>query len=66
MYAIRSYYGSQFGSFFHPLAIMLSLPLSLIGAIGALLLAGHTLSIFAMIGIIMLMGLVTKNRNNFV
>jgi HAE1 family hydrophobic/amphiphilic exporter-1 len=40
---------------------MLSLPMSLIGAIGALLLTGDTLSIFAMIGIIMLMGLVTKN-----
>jgi HAE1 family hydrophobic/amphiphilic exporter-1 len=52
---------SQFGSFVHPLTIMLSLPMSLIGAIGALLLAGHTISIFALIGIIMLMGLVTKN-----
>ncbi len=52
---------SQFGSFVHPFTIMLSLPLSLIGAIGALILAGHVLSIFAMIGIIMLMGLVTKN-----
>jgi len=52
---------SQFGSFLHPFTIMLSLPLSLIGAIGGLILAGHVLSIFAMIGIIMLMGLVTKN-----
>lgn len=52
---------SQFGSFVHPLTIMLSLPMSLIGAIGGLLLTGYTLSIFAMIGIIMLMGLVTKN-----
>jgi HAE1 family hydrophobic/amphiphilic exporter-1 len=52
---------SQFGSFVHPFTIMLSLPLSLIGAIGALILAGQVLSIFAMIGIIMLMGLVTKN-----
>jgi multidrug efflux pump subunit AcrB len=52
---------SQFGSFVHPFTIMLSLPLSLIGAIGALVLSGYALSIFAMIGIIMLMGLVTKN-----
>jgi HAE1 family hydrophobic/amphiphilic exporter-1 len=52
---------SQFGSFVHPLTIMLSLPMSVVGAIGALLLTGYTLSIFAMIGIIMLMGLVTKN-----
>jgi HAE1 family hydrophobic/amphiphilic exporter-1 len=52
---------SQFGNFVHPFTIMLSLPMSVIGAIGALLLSGYTLSIFAMIGIIMLMGLVTKN-----
>jgi HAE1 family hydrophobic/amphiphilic exporter-1 len=52
---------SQFGSFIHPFTIMLSLPMSVIGAIGALLLTGYTLNIFTMIGIIMLMGLVTKN-----
>ncbi|MBI2835233.1 MAG: efflux RND transporter permease subunit [Acidobacteria bacterium] len=52
---------SQFGSFVHPFTIMLSLPMSVVGAVGGLLVAGHTLSIFAMIGIIMLMGLVTKN-----
>lgn len=52
---------SQFGSFVHPFTIMLSLPMAVVGAIGALLLRGHTISIFAMIGIIMLMGLVTKN-----
>ena len=40
---------------------MLSLPLSVIGAFGGLYLAGSTLSIMSMIGIIMLMGLVTKN-----
>jgi HAE1 family hydrophobic/amphiphilic exporter-1 len=45
----------------HPFTIMLSLPLSVIGAIGLLLLTGMTMSIFTMIGIIMLMGLVTKN-----
>ncbi len=52
---------SQFESFLHPFTIMLSLPFSFIGAIGALLLTGRHLSILAMIGFIMLMGLVTKN-----
>lgn len=52
---------SQFESLIHPLTIMVSLPLSLIGAFGLLLLTGETMSIFAMIGFIMLMGLVTKN-----
>jgi HAE1 family hydrophobic/amphiphilic exporter-1 len=52
---------SQFGSFTHPLAIMLSLPLSLIGVVGMLLLTGDTLNIMSMIGLILLMGLVTKN-----
>ena len=52
---------SQFGSFGQPLAIMSSLPLSLIGVMAALLVAGSTLNIFSIIGVIMLMGLVTKN-----
>ena len=52
---------SQFGSFVHPFTIMLSLPMAVVGAVGGLLLVGYPLSIFAMIGIIMLMGLVTKN-----
>jgi HAE1 family hydrophobic/amphiphilic exporter-1 len=52
---------SQFGSFLHPLAIMLSLPLSLVGVAVALLATGDTLNIMSMIGLIMLMGLVTKN-----
>ena len=52
---------SQFGSFFHPFAIMLSLPLSLVGVALALLATGDTLNIMSMIGLIMLMGLVTKN-----
>lgn len=52
---------SQFESFLHPLTIMMSLPLSIVGALGALVALGHTMSIFTMIGIIMLMGLVTKN-----
>jgi multidrug efflux pump subunit AcrB len=52
---------SQFGSFLQPLAIMLSLPLSLIGVMLALAVTRGTLNIMSMIGIIMLMGLVTKN-----
>jgi HAE1 family hydrophobic/amphiphilic exporter-1 len=52
---------SLFGSFFQPLSIMLSLPLSFIGVALALLLTGGNLNVFTMIGIIMLMGLVTKN-----
>lgn len=52
---------SQFGSFTHPLAIMLSLPLSLIGVVAMLLMTGDTLNMMSMIGLILLMGLVTKN-----
>lgn len=52
---------SQFESFVHPFTIMVSLPLSMVGALGALLVTGMTLNIFTMIGFIMLMGLVTKN-----
>jgi HAE1 family hydrophobic/amphiphilic exporter-1 len=52
---------SQFGSFTHPLAIMLSLPLSLIGVVAMMFLSGDNLSIMSMIGLILLMGLVTKN-----
>jgi HAE1 family hydrophobic/amphiphilic exporter-1 len=52
---------AQFESFLHPFTIMLSLPLSFVGALGALALTGQTISIFSMIGIILLMGLVTKN-----
>ncbi|SDF91779.1 MULTISPECIES: efflux RND transporter permease subunit [unclassified Duganella] len=52
---------SQFGSFLQPVAIMMSLPLSLIGVLVALLVTGSTLNIFSVIGFIMLMGLVTKN-----
>jgi HAE1 family hydrophobic/amphiphilic exporter-1 len=50
-----------FESYAHPLTIMFSLPVSLIGALGFLALFGKTLSIFTIVGIIMLMGLVTKN-----
>jgi HAE1 family hydrophobic/amphiphilic exporter-1 len=52
---------AQFESFIDPLSIMLSLPFSLIGLAGMLLLAGDTISIMTLIGLIMLMGLVTKN-----
>jgi hydrophobe/amphiphile efflux-1 (HAE1) family protein len=52
---------SQFGSFFQPVAIMASLPLSIVGVMLALLLTKTTLNIFSMIGIVFLMGLVTKN-----
>jgi multidrug efflux pump subunit AcrB len=51
----------QFGSFTAPLGVMLSLPLSLIGVVVALIITGHTLNLMSMIGIIMLMGLVAKN-----
>ncbi|MBI4830832.1 MAG: efflux RND transporter permease subunit, partial [Candidatus Lindowbacteria bacterium] len=52
---------AQFESFIDPLSIMLSLPFSLIGLAGMLLLTGDTLNMMSMIGLIMLMGLVTKN-----
>jgi multidrug efflux pump subunit AcrB len=52
---------SQFASFLQPVAIMASLPLALIGVMLALLLTGSTLNLFSMIGLVMLMGLVTKN-----
>lgn len=52
---------SQFKSFLQPMALMTSLPLTLIGVVLALLFFGSTLSMFSVIGIVMLMGLVTKN-----
>ncbi|HWR71989.1 MAG TPA: efflux RND transporter permease subunit, partial [Nitrospirota bacterium] len=52
---------AQFESFFEPFAIMLSLPLSIVGMAGMLLLTGDTINIMSLIGLIMLMGLVTKN-----
>jgi HAE1 family hydrophobic/amphiphilic exporter-1 len=51
----------QFGSFLEPLAILLSLPLSLIGVVLALAIAGETLNIMSLIGVILLMGIVAKN-----
>jgi HAE1 family hydrophobic/amphiphilic exporter-1 len=51
----------QFGSFLDPLAILVSLPLSLIGVVLALLITGDTLNIMSLIGVILLMGIVAKN-----
>jgi HAE1 family hydrophobic/amphiphilic exporter-1 len=52
---------SQFKSFLQPLALMTALPLTLIGVVLALMTFGSTLSMFSIIGVVMLMGLVTKN-----
>ncbi len=52
---------AQFESFVHPFTVLLSMPLSFIGAFGALLVTGNTISIFSFIGLILLMGLVKKN-----
>jgi HAE1 family hydrophobic/amphiphilic exporter-1 len=51
----------QFGSFTAPGAVMLSLPLSLIGVVGGLLLTKNTINLMSLIGVIMLMGKVAKN-----
>ena len=52
---------SQFKSFLQPLALMTALPLTLIGVVLALMVFNSTLSMFSVIGVVMLMGLVTKN-----
>jgi HAE1 family hydrophobic/amphiphilic exporter-1 len=52
---------AQFESFIHPVTVLLSMPLSFIGAFGALFITGKTLNIFSLIGMILLMGLVKKN-----
>ena len=52
---------SQFESFIHPFTVLLSMPLSFVGAFGALLITGKTLNVFSYIGLILLMGLVKKN-----
>ncbi len=51
----------QFGSFLDPIAILVSLPLSLIGVMGALAITGATLNIMSLIGVILLAGIVAKN-----
>ncbi|MBW1853953.1 MAG: efflux RND transporter permease subunit, partial [Deltaproteobacteria bacterium] len=53
--------GAQFESFIHPFTIMIALPLSFIGAFGLLYITGNTLNLFSMIGLVLLVGLVTKN-----
>lgn len=50
-----------FNSFVHPLTIMLSVPMAVVGAILALLVTGSSMSVVAMVGVIMLVGLVAKN-----
>jgi HAE1 family hydrophobic/amphiphilic exporter-1 len=52
---------AQFESLVHPLTVMVALPLSMVGALGALLAGGMTINLFSVIGIILLCGLVTKN-----
>ncbi len=52
---------SQFNSFLHPLTVLTVLPLSAAGAIFALWVSGNTLNIFSMIGLLLLLGIVTKN-----
>jgi HAE1 family hydrophobic/amphiphilic exporter-1 len=52
---------SQFNSFVQPLVIMVAQPLAIIGGVGALWLTGHTLNIYSMIGLVLLVGLVAKN-----
>ena len=52
---------AQFESLLHPVTVLLSMPLSFIGAFGALILTGRSLNIFTFIGLILLMGLVKKN-----
>lgn len=52
---------SQFNSFMHPVTVLTILPLSLAGAAFGLLISGHSLNIFSMIGILLLMGIVKKN-----
>jgi HAE1 family hydrophobic/amphiphilic exporter-1 len=50
-----------FQSWLHPLAIMFSLPVALVGAFGGLWLTGYTLNLISLLGIILLAGIVTKN-----
>lgn len=52
---------AQFESFLHPITILLSVPLALVGALASLSLTGNTLNIYSQIGMILLVGLVTKN-----
>jgi len=51
----------QFGSFLDPISILISLPLSLIGVMGALAITGNTINLMSLIGVILLCGIVAKN-----
>jgi HAE1 family hydrophobic/amphiphilic exporter-1 len=59
--AIYMVLAAQFESLVHPLTVMLALPLAVVGALGGLLVTGHTVNLFSLIGILLLFGLVTKN-----
>jgi len=52
---------AQFESFVHPVTVMLSVPLASLGALATLFAVGHTLNLYSQIGIVLLVGLVTKN-----
>jgi HAE1 family hydrophobic/amphiphilic exporter-1 len=53
--------GSQYNSYLHPITVLMALPFSISGALGALWLGGQSLNIFSFIGLILLMGIVKKN-----
>ena len=53
--------GVQFNSFLHPITVLMAMPFAATGALGTLWLAGDTLNLMSMIGLILLMGLVKKN-----
>jgi HAE1 family hydrophobic/amphiphilic exporter-1 len=53
--------GTQFNSFIHPVTVLLALPFSVTGAFVALWMSGHSLNLYSMIGLILLMGIVKKN-----
>jgi len=52
---------AQFESFVHPTVVMISVPLALVGGLAGLVVTGHTLNIFSQIGLLMLIGIATKN-----
>ncbi|WP_398305742.1 efflux RND transporter permease subunit [Zoogloea sp.] len=52
---------SQFNSFVQPFIVMLAQPLAIVGGVAALWATGHTLNIYSMIGLVLLIGLVAKN-----